>query len=179
MKTNFFALTILLLFLQSCGIGTTPENYFDRTALNTNLFSGFGAEDFENYLAAKSQNSLYTELENKEWVLQDKLEPHIKTFIIPKLEESMEKVEALSKTSRTEKMIEASLKLHQFTLEKYNTDYITIAKLIDADAPESEITEAIIKFNDENYEKYWDLHTKLMDVALPYAEANNIDVSRY
>ncbi|WP_299107741.1 hypothetical protein [uncultured Winogradskyella sp.] len=179
MKTKLFTILILILIAQSCSFSVSPEKYFGKVALNTNLLGGFGEQDFENYMNAKSQKALYIKLENETYDMQDMLVPHLTTYVIPNMEKSINEIKDLKVTASTEAMINASLKLHEFTLDKYKSEYIKIAKLIDNNAPKSEIHQEIILFEKSNLDDFWDLHSNLMDIAIPYAKANGIEVSRY
>ncbi|WP_299101059.1 hypothetical protein [uncultured Winogradskyella sp.] len=174
MKTKISTLIVLILIIQSCGFSTTPENYFEYTTVYTNLFSDFGSKDFQNFRTLIKQNALIIENENGEWVTQDKLVPHIETYVISNIEKNINKIQGLKKTASTDAMIEASLNLHEFTLEIYQKEYLHIANLIDCNASESIVNDAISELDKHHLEKYLELYTKLMDVALPYAEANKI-----
>ena len=179
MKTKLFTILILILISQSCSFSVSPEKYFGKVALNTNLLGGFGKQDFENYMNAKSQKALYIKLENDEYDMQGMLVPHLTTYIIPNIEKSINEIKDLKVTASTEAMINASIKLHEFTLDKYKTEYIKIAVLIDNKASKTEIHQEIIRFEQSYLDKFWDLHTNLMDIAIPYAKDNGIEVSRF
>ncbi|NRD19916.1 hypothetical protein HNV08_07645 [Winogradskyella eckloniae] len=179
MKTKLINCLIIFIIIQSCGFNTSPEDYFDTTTLNTNLLTNFGSKDFEHFNNLKLQNGLYTENEEGEWVAQNKLVPHLQTYVIPSLEKKIKEIKDLRPTASTEAMINASLLLHEFTLEKYQLDYLHIAQLIDNQTNSKVITAAIFNLEHSHAEKFWELHKKLTDVALPYAKANNIEVTRY
>ncbi|MUU78402.1 hypothetical protein [Winogradskyella endarachnes] len=179
MKTKLSIIIILIVIAQSCSFSVSPEKYFGKVALNSNLLGGFGEQDFENYMNAKSQNALYIKLENEDYEMQDMLVPHITTYVIPNIEKSIKDIKDLKVTASTEAMINASLELHEFTLEQYKTEYVKIAELIDSEVSKTEIHQEIIKFEKKYLDKFWDLHTNLMDIAIPYAKANGIEISTF
>lgn len=179
MKNSFFKILIITFLIQSCGSKTSPKTYFDKTILNTNILSNFGSKDFEHFIGSIPQKSLYVKTDGGEYKLQEKVTPHIKTFIIPRTEEKLNEIKALTPTDETKEMIKASIKLYEFTLKKYKTDYITIAGLIDADADKEKIENVINDFDNKNLDTYWNLHEQLSKIAIPYAKMNGIKVSRY
>lgn len=179
MKTKLPIILILIVIAQSCSFSVSPEKYFGKVALNSNLLGGFGEQDFENYMNAKSQKALYIKLENEGYEMQGMLVPHIKTYVIPNIEKSIKDIKDLKVTASTEAMINASLELHEFTVEQYKTEYLKIAELIDNEVSKTEIHQEIIRFEKKHLDKFWDLHTNLMDIAIPYAKANGIEVSTF
>ena len=179
MKISVFKLLVIIFLFQSCGFETSPKTYFNKTTLNTNSLSNFGSKDFEHYMGSIPQKNLYIKTDSGEYKLQEKVTPHIKTFIIPRTEEELNEIKALRPTEETKAMIDASINLYEFTLKKYKTDYIAIAKLIDANADKEEIKNAITNFDNKNLETYWNLHKQLSEIAIPYAEKHGIEVNRY
>ncbi|GAB5474994.1 MAG: hypothetical protein Mars2KO_30930 [Maribacter sp.] len=177
-----FMRKILLLFtaliaISSCSFDT-PENYFDRTTLNTNKLRDFGSARLKRMIAEKDGDMLFT-IKNEELEKTSSVEEHILNFLLPDIEKDIKKVKDLKPIEDTEAMIEASLEVYDFAKKKYETDYIEIAKLIDRQAPKAEIAALMEQFDDENVPKLESLHEKLMIIAMAYAEDNGIEVKRY
>lgn len=118
-------------------------------------------------------------IKNEELEKTRSLEEHILNFLLPDIEKDIQKVKDLKPTEDTKAMIAASLQVYNFAKQKYETDYIEIAKLIDQQAPKGEIEILMEQFDHENLPKLDSLHEKLMTIAMAYAEDNGIKVKRY
>lgn len=178
MKTKLFLFATIVVLFTSCNFDGA-SSYFGKTALNTNLLSGFGSEDFKHLIGSKEANQLVIYDAEYNWVLQDKIVPSLETSTIPSIEKAIEDVKSLKETSDTKEMIERSLALYNYALEKHKNEYIEFGKLVDSGASKIDIELTMLNFDQQYLEEFWELHTSLMDVAIPYAEANGIEVSRY
>lgn len=180
MKTKIiFTATVLLFFvLQSCKFENTPEEYFDITSLNTNLFMEFGAKDFERMQESKNANQLLA-FDDKSTFPAKSYEDHILRFKIPYINQSIEKIKDLKPTGETTPMINASLDLFNFVKGKYQTDYIKIARLLDKKAPKTEIDKAIFEMEAVSFPPFDEKYKKLWNLALPYAKKHGIEVKTF
>lgn len=180
MKTKIiFTATVLLFFvLQSCKFENTPEEYFDITSLNTNLFMEFGAKDFERMQENKNANQLLA-FDDKSTFPAKSYEDHILRFKIPYINQSIEKIKDLKPTEETTPMINASLDLFNFVKRKYQTDYIKIARLLDKKAPKTEIDKAIFEMEAVSFPPFDEKYKKLWSLALPYAKKHGIEVKTF
>ncbi|KUJ63464.1 hypothetical protein AR687_01885 [Flavobacteriaceae bacterium CRH] len=120
----------------------TPEEYFDIAALNTNLFMEFGAKDFQTMQQNKEANQLLA-FDEKSTFPAKSYEDHVLRFKVSYLKQSIQKIEDLKPTEETTPMINASLDLFNFVKDKYEKDYVKIAKLLDQKAPKETIDKAI------------------------------------
>ncbi|AYN69189.1 hypothetical protein D1013_18255 [Euzebyella marina] len=176
MKSIFASLSILFL-LVSCN-QPSAENYFDRTTLNSNKLVGFGSADFDRYAQLQETGQLF-KLTNGEMEKTDKISEHITTYIIPDIEKNIEQIEELKPTEETEEMIVKSLRLFNYVKNIYETEYLTIANMMDNGEEVDEINEALSLMNSVTFTKFSVLLEELWEVALPYAEANGIEVKTY
>ena len=164
-KISLLFVVLILFVLQSCNT-TTPEQYFDRTTLNTNTISSFGKRDFIDYLNFDKNGK---NLKTRSCV------EHVQSKI-NFLETDLKKIENLKVTEDTKTMIEASLALFTNVDSLYKTEYLQLAKHIDDGASKEEIMQAIssleLKYNPHLIKQY----QILKDAAIPYAEKNDIVV---
>ena len=177
-KIKVIVTVIILFLLQSCKMENTPEEYFDRSALNTNLFMEFGAKDFKTMKQNKDANQLLA-FDDKSTFTAKSYEDHILRFKLPYINQSIEKIKDLKPTKETTPMINASLELFNFVKEKYTTDYIKICRMMDKKAPQEKIDEAIAKMESTTLPVFAKKYIKLWDLALPYAKNHGIEVKSF
>ncbi|TCN60064.1 hypothetical protein D0809_09025 [Flavobacterium circumlabens] len=177
-KIKFFFLVLLLTLLQSCQLENTPEEYFDRTALNTNILMEFGARDFRTMEQNRNAGQLLA-YDDKGTFPAKSYEDHILRFKMPYLDQSIEKIKELKPTDETTPMIQASLDLFEFVKEKYKTDYLTIARLMEKKAPREEIDKALAEMEQTSFPVFDKKYKKLWDLAMPYAKKHGIEVKTY
>ena len=176
MKIKIVILVLVAFIIQSCEINNTPENYFDRAVLNTNLVVNIGSTDLNSMVLQKENKSLMGSVDGK-FIAQESAELYITSWQIVDIENKIKSIEELKPTEETKEMIDRSLKLFNFVLERYKTEYVAIAKLLDNGAPKSEIEAAITDFDAKYITKFEELHNSVLEVGIPYAEANGIQVS--
>jgi hypothetical protein len=176
LKNNLIAIVAFCTIFFSCQFNNTPEEYFDRTTLNTNLLVGFGARDFKmmedykkaNQLLVFDDKSSFPAKSYEDYVLNNKAKSNAQVI---------EKIKDLKPIEETTAMINASLDLFTFVQDKYKSDYVAIAKLMDAKRTAQEIEAAIAKMEAESLPLIQAKYKKLWDLSLPYAEKHGIKVS--
>ena len=180
MKTKIILIATALLFfvLQSCKMENTPEEYFDITSLNTNLFMEFGSRDFKRMGEAKSASQLMAYDERGTFPAKS-YEDHILRFKIPFINQAIEKIKDLKPTEETTPMINASLDLFNYVKERYQTDYVKIARLMDSKAPKEEVEKAVFEMETVTFATFDQKYKKLWDLALPYAKEHGIEVKTF
>lgn len=180
MKTKIILVATALLFfvLQSCKMENTPEEYFDITSLNTNLFMEFGSRDFKRMGEAKSASQLMAYDERGTFPAKS-YEDHILRFKIPFINQAIEKIKDLKPTEETTPMINASLDLFNYVKERYQTDYVKIARLMDSKAPKEEVEKAVFEMETVTFATFDQKYKKLWDLALPYAKEHGIEVKTF
>jgi hypothetical protein len=179
MKTKTLLLVALVfLIFQSCKMENTPEEYFDITTLNTNIFFEFGSGDFKRMQQDKNGGQLMA-FDDKNTFVAKSYEDHILRFKIPYLQQAIEKIKDLKPTDETAPMINASLDLFNFVKKKYQTDYLETARLLDQKVSQEEIDKAILKIDTDNAREFTRRYKKLRDLALPYAAKHGIQVKNF
>lgn len=176
-KTLLFA-AMVFLFFQSCKMENTPEEYFDITTLNTNIFFEFGSRDFKRMQQDKNGGQLMA-FDDKSTFVAKSYEDHILRFKIPYLQQAIDKIKDLKPTDETAPMINASLDLFNFVKKTYQTDYLKTARLMDQNVSQEEIDKAILKIDTDNAPEFDRRYKKLRDLALPYATKHGIKVKNF
>ena len=175
---KFFLTPLGILFLLvSCNM-QTPENYFDRTTLNTNKLVQFGSEDLIRYAELQNSGNLFM-MKEGEMEKTDKIEAYISTYVIPDLEHNIGQIENLRPTDDTKVMIEKSIHLFNYAKATYQKEYLTIAKMIDNGEKVDTINSALAELDSLKGKEFFVLFDDLWEVAMPYAKANGIEVKTY
>jgi len=172
---QILVLSMIILFFQSCNFHT-PENYFGRTALNTNRYHNLGARDFSEMKASKKANMLYAEFADGEFKIAESYEAHVRGMKMYFVNEDIDKVKELKVTEDTESLIKTSLEVYNLAKSIYENDYIKIAKLMDTNASPDAIAVAMQKL-ENSVNQFHKKRDALMEIAIPYAEENGIDVT--
>lgn len=171
MKIKIVSLLALCwsFLLTSCNTAT-PENYFDRAVLNTNLFSDFASDQFTNMLVAytvkhegvQQQNITATQVVENE---------------VLSIEKALHDVKALPETDETKEMLQTSIALHEYVLPVYKNEYRALAKLCDNGAAKEDIAAKGQEINSRYAKQFDELSEKLTSLGKIYAKAHNINVN--
>jgi hypothetical protein len=159
------------ILLLGCNM-TTPEKYFDVAVLNSNMLTGFANDGQWRELAsppgkATDDKGGYIAMQRGE-ALQAKI-----TFV----EENTEKLKGLQQTADTKEILEYSITLHEFVLRVYKNEYMQLANLYDAGAPEEKITALAKTINQQYFNRFDELYNKLINSGKSYAVKHNIKVN--
>ncbi|MDO5616344.1 MAG: hypothetical protein Q4G16_09150 [Cruoricaptor ignavus] len=171
-KNLFAALAMLLLV--SCNTDN-PENYFDKTTLVTNQTVPFDGNFINKMQQDKNLGRLQI-IENNEVKNTESAVEYLQKYIIPEMQKSIDKVEALKVTDDTKGMIESSLDLLKYAKTVKETDYVNIAKMMDEGKPQAEIDATANAILEKTTPVIEEKYNKLLEHALPYAEKNGIEV---
>ena len=178
MKIKLAIIIAVLCVFSGCKMQSTPSEYFDITTLNTNLFFNFGSRYFKD-LQQRKLTDLYVVEDGKSKQGAASYEQYVKTSAIYQLDNAIAKIKDLKETDETRPMIAASLDLFNFIKNKFDIDYIKIAKLMDAKATHQEIDQSIAELEAAANPVIDEKYKKLMDIALPYAKKHDIQVKNF
>lgn len=166
-------LTILFCcwILAACNTAT-PENYFDRAVLSSNMIVGFASDrllrEFDSPPAKMEEGTKKVVAVKCKEVIETKIQ-----F----LEDNMAKLKQLKETPEIRDMLQASAELNGYVLPVYKTEYLQLAKLYDESGSKEEIQALSQTINRKYYSRFDELFTKLTNVGKVYAEKNNIKVN--
>lgn len=157
--------------LASCN-NATPENYFDEAVLNVNLITPFGGLAALNALAHPSVKLVpgtkdqTTPMTRKE-IVEDQIQ---------RVEANLTKIKTLPDSEETRDMVQTSIKLHEFVLPVYKTEYRQLAKLYDEGGSQQERVTSAREIDAKYLAGYQDLFKRLVALGKAYAEKHHIKV---
>lgn len=151
---------------------TTPEQYFARAVLGSNLIYGFAGSGMQSQLASPSVKM--TDVKTGASAPMQRAE--VLKLKLDAVQSSFEKVKALKSNSETQEMIKASLALYEFVIPVYRKEYNELAALYDSGAVPEKIA-ALEKTIAEKYSaQFQSLHRALITAGKDYAAKHNIQV---
>ena len=167
------ALIVLVVgsLLASCN-NATPENYFDEAVLDVNLITPFGGQAALQSLAHPSVKLVpgtkdqTTPMTRKE-IVEDQIQ---------RVEGNLSKVKALPDSEETRDMVQTSIKLHEFVLPVYKTEYRQLAKLYDEGGSQQERMATAREIDAQYLAGYQALFSRLVELGKAYAEKHHIKV---
>src|SRR6266481_5296133 len=146
-------------FLFSCN-DATPENYFDEAVLNVNLITPFGGQAVLNSFAHPSVKLVpgtkdqTTPMTRKE-IVEDQIQ---------RVEANLTKIKALPDSEETRDMVNTSIKLHEFVLPVFKTEYRQLAELYDEGGPQEERVSAAREIDSKYLAGYQVLFNRLVEL---------------
>lgn len=177
MKTAALILLSLVTIFTSCSTHT-PESYYTRTTLSTDIFWGFGSADVKSFIEFRDAGNLVA-VQNNRKVKTLSLQQHIQTFLIPSIDSSIAQIEELKPTPKTQDLINTSLQLYHFAKDTYESDYLAAAQLIDAKENSENIDEILFQLDMERVPEFKKMYQQLIRLSIPYAKQNGITVNRF
>lgn len=150
----------------------TPEKYFSIAVLNTNALNGFANQGMLRELESPSVKLSETSSEPVPMKRSEAVNSKIEFA-----ETNLEKIKGLKETEDTMDMLEASQALYEFIIPVYKKEYMQLAELYDAGAPQDRIQSLSASIHDKYSSRYDELYNKLIDIGKKYAEKHNIKVN--
>lgn len=168
--TASIAFFLCCLLFTSCNTAT-PEEYFGRAVLVSNMFTGFADNGMERELASPSAkmdaNGQAVAMKRAE-VVSSRLEV---------LNEDFEKLKGLKETADTKDILQSSKSLYEFVLPVYKKEYAQLAALYDQDAAKEDIEAQAKAIHDKYFARYEILYNDLISHGKTYATKHNIKVN--
>jgi hypothetical protein len=174
MRINIKILLVLLVgvIFQSCNTAS-PRKYIEVAVLNTNRITRMYQPGFFSEMRElKNQNRL-TVFENGKPKNGTAVEYVRQTAITP-VEEYIAKVRVLKETDDTRDLLTASLDVLQYGKGIFESDYISIAKMLDEDKSQAEVDAAIQKLFETRDPEMEEKFKRLDGLAIPYAEKHDV-----
>jgi hypothetical protein len=168
---SLFIAFALSLLLSSCN-DATPENYFDQAVLNVNLITPFGGQAALYSLAHPSVKLVpgtkdqTTPMTRKE-IVEDQIQ---------RVEGNLTKIKALPDSEETRDMVQTSIKLHEFVLPVYKTEYRELARLYDESGSQQERVAKAQEIDSKYLAGYQALFSRLVELGKAYAAKHHIKV---
>jgi hypothetical protein len=158
-------------FLPSCDTAT-PETYFDRAVLNSNLMHGFAGRGLQRELEQPSvkladNNSGATVPMKRKEIIDNQ---------ITSLEANLVKIRKLKETEDSRDILAASIALYEYVLPVYGNEYQQLAELYDEGAAREQIESLTVAIETKYGPRFKALYDQLAVAGKPYAARHNIKV---
>jgi hypothetical protein len=95
---------------------------------------------------------------------------------IQRVEANLVKIKALPDSEETRDMVQTSIKLHEFVLPVYKTEYRQLAKLYDEGGSQPERVSTAHEIDTKYLAGYQTLFNRLVELGKAYAEKHHIKV---
>ncbi len=92
------------------------------------------------------------------------------------MEANLVKIKAPPDSEETRDMVQTSIKLHEFVLPVYKTEYRQLAKLYDEDGSQPERVSTAHEIDTKYLAGYQTLFNRLVELGKAYAEKHHIKV---
>jgi hypothetical protein len=157
--------------LSSCN-NATPENYFGEAVLNVNLITPFGGQAALYSMATPSVKLVpgtkdQTAPMTRKEIVEDQIQ---------RVEQNLTKIKALPDSEETRDMVQTSIKLHEFVLPVYKTEYRELAKLYDEGGSQQDLISRAQEIDAKYLASYKALFSRLVELGKAYAEKHHIKV---
>ncbi len=173
MTKNIKILLLASLFcagFSACNTAT-PEDYFGRAVLASNMLTGFADDGMERQLQSPSAKTAA----NGEAVAMTRTEELDGRIQV--IEEDHEKLKGLKQTDDAKEIMQNSLSLYDYVLPVYKKEYRELAASYDKAAPREQTQAAAQAIHDKYFEGFKERYDKLIRSGKAYAAKHNIKVN--
>ncbi|MGG9962910.1 hypothetical protein [Ferruginibacter sp. SUN106] len=158
------------LFFAACNTAT-PENYFDRAVLNSNMLSGFAGEG-----QLRQMESPSAKMDEKGQAVPGKRLKELNQKI-QFVEEEYKKVKSLKETEDARDILQSSIALYNLVIPVYKTEYTQLATAFDNGVAKEQLQQQAKAINEKYFAQYQSLYNKLIAAGKLYAAKHNIKVN--
>lgn len=150
-----------------------PEKYFNIAVLNSNMVVGFANEGFQRELNQPSVTLIQgTRDQTRPMKRRDVVNDRIR-FV----EGNLEKLKELRETADTKEILQASIRLHEFILPVYKTEYLQLAEMYDDGKPNDKIRNSADAIHDKYSAGFEERYNALINSGKMYATKHKIPVN--
>ncbi|BAV04252.1 hypothetical protein FLA_0231 [Filimonas lacunae] len=165
--------TCLAILLTACNT-LSPDQFFQKAVLNSNMVSDFGTAQFAKML--ESYGKEYPAGVQAPPKKGDEAQEAVKNKALY-LEKVIKELKTVSENDDNREIKKLALELYEFTLPAYQNEYAAYAKLCDTKGAD-DAKVAILKTIDEKYTGRFEvLFTQLMEKGKVYAAKHNLKVT--
>ncbi|PZR27649.1 MAG: hypothetical protein DI535_09510 [Citrobacter freundii] len=166
---TIFCCLHLLISCEQAG----PEKYFSITVLNSNMIVGFANEGFLRELNQPSVTLVEgTRDQTRPMKRRDVVNDRIR-FV----EGNLKKLRELKETTDTKEILQASIRLHEFILPVYKTEYQQLADMYDDGAPADKIRNSADAIHDKYSAGFEERYNILINSGKMFASKYKIPVN--
>ncbi|MBW1654322.1 hypothetical protein [Flavobacterium quisquiliarum] len=180
MKTKSFLFLIVLITGISCKLtNDSPDQIFNTIGLNANKIPSSFERVFKEFRQHKANGTLQLPTEDGKSMKKATCVEVVKFAYANTFKEDIRRIKNLNSTEEAEPIIKAGIELFEYADEIQNKDFMMIARMIDEGKSDEEIDAAAKELDETKGMKLEEKYTKVMDLLLPYADANGVEYNKY
>ncbi|HEY1195764.1 hypothetical protein [Flavobacterium sp.] len=179
MKVSSSSFLILMMFVTSCSfIKDSPDDIFNTVGLNTNKIPFSFERVFREIRLHKANGTLQLPAEDGKSMKKATCIEVVKFAYANTFKEDIKRIKNLNPNKDAEPIIKAGIELFEYADEIQNKDFMMIAKMIDEGKSDEEIDTAAKELDETKGIELDVRYTKVMDLLLPYADANGLEYNK-
>lgn len=180
MKTKSFLFLIVLITGISCKLtNDSPDQIFNTIGLNANKIPSSFERVFKEFRQHKANGTLQLPTEDGKSMKKATCVEVVKFAYANTFKEDIRRIKNLNSTEEAEPIIKAGIELFEYADQIQNKDFMMIARMIDEGKSDEEIDAAAKELDETKGMKLEEKYTKVMDLLLPYADANGVEYNKY
>ncbi|WP_146194609.1 hypothetical protein [Flavobacterium crocinum] len=180
MKIRNFTFFLVLITMVSCKFAKdSPAQVFNTVGLNTNKIPFSFERVFKEFRQHKINGTLQLPTEDGKHMKKATCVEVVKFAYANTFKEDIKRIKNLNPTKEAEPIIKAGIELFEYADEIQNEDFMMIAKMIDEGKSDEEIDLAAKQLDDTKGIILDEKHSKMMDLLLPYADANGVEYRKF
>ncbi|MFD2942373.1 hypothetical protein [Flavobacterium notoginsengisoli] len=180
MKIRGFAFLMLMMVIVSCKfVKDTPDRIFNTVGLSTNKIPSSFERVFKEFRQHKANGTLQLPTEDGKNMQKATCVEVVKFAYANTFKEDIRRIKNLNPTEEAEPVINAGIELFEYADEIQNKDFMIIARMIDEGKSDDEIDAAAKQLDDTKGILLDEKQSKMMDLLLPYADANGVEYRKF
>ncbi len=179
MKIKIISFFILLISIFSCNlINDTPDQVFHIIGLSANKIPSSFQRIFREFREHKANGTLKLPSEDGKTMKRASCEEVVKFAYANIFKQDIKRIKDLHPTKDAEPIVKAGIELFEYADEIQTRDFLMIAKMIDQGKSDEEIDIAVKHLDDTKGAELDQRFGKVMDLLLPYADANGVEYNK-
>ncbi len=180
MSIRGFAFLLLFITAVSCNfVKDSPDQIFNTVGLNTNKIPSSFERVFKEFRQHKANGTLQLPTEDGKAMKKATCIEVVKFAYANTFKEDIRRIKNLNPTKEAEPIIKAGIELFEYADEIQNSDFMMIAKMIDEGKSDEEIDNAAKQLDDTKGVALDQKYNKVIDLLLPYADANGVEYNKF
>jgi len=180
MKARISLIFVLFLSVVSCNfVHDTPDYIFNIIGLNANKIPISFERVFKEFRQHKADGTLKLPSEDGKTMKNASCVEVVQFAYADTFKEDIKRIRELNPTEEAEPIVQAGIELFEYVDEIQNEDFLKIAKMIDEGKSDREVDIAAKKLDETKGIILEQKQSKVMDLLLPYADANGVEYKRF
>lgn len=180
MKTQIILFFTIIISIVSCNlINDTPDQIFQTIGLNANKIPTSFERVFKEFRQHKANGTLQLPSEDGLTMKKATCVEVVRFAYENTFDEDIKRIKNLNPTKEAKPIVNAGIELFEYVDEIQSKDFLIIAKMIDEGKSDEEIDAAARKLDDTKGIMLDKKQSKMMDLLLPYADANGVEYKKF